>query len=168
MRSKCRGWVVAGVAGLLAWSSLASPALGHGSFVDARPLPGVEVGGVVDEVALLFGEDLAVGEGSIEVTAPDGEPTSGGPVEYPIDRVIRMAIEPLSEPGQYEVAYRVPAIDGFIFEGRFPFTFDPSAEQLDPLPFGRSAPMPWVIVVAALVGLVGGFWARRRKTGVGR
>jgi hypothetical protein len=70
---------------------------------------------VVDEVALLFGEDLVVGEGSIEVTAPDGEPTPGGAVEYPIDRVIRMAFEPLSAPGQYEVAYRVPAIDCFIF-----------------------------------------------------
>ena len=160
--------MVAALAGSLVLTALASPALAHGSFVDARPLPGVEVGGVVDEVALLFGEDLALGEGSIEVIGPGGETTASGQVEYPIDRAIRMAIEPLTEPGEYEVAFRVPALDGFVFEGRFPFTFEPSAEELDPLPFGRRAPMPWVIVVAALVGLGGGFWARRRKSGAGR
>lgn len=113
--------------------------LAHGSFVDARPLPGVRVGGVVDEVAFLFSEGLVAGAGSITVTGPTGlDVPAAGEAEYPIGAVIRLPIERLTDPGSYRVDYRVPAADGFVFEGSFEFVFEVGAEPLPPLPYGRS------------------------------
>lgn len=40
--------------GVVALGWIALPAVAHGSWVDARPLPGVVVGGTVDEVAFLY------------------------------------------------------------------------------------------------------------------
>lgn len=132
--------------------------LAHGAFVDARPLPGVEVGGVVDEVAFLFPEDLVPGAGEITVTDPTGtEVPSAGEAEYPIGAVIRLSIEPLTEAGAYRVGYRVPALDGFIFEGEFEFIYEASAQPLNPLPYGEEG-SAWgiagVVVASAVVFVI--------------
>ncbi|MEX2655251.1 MAG: copper resistance protein CopC [Acidimicrobiia bacterium] len=138
--------------------------LAHGTFVDARPLPGVGVGGVVDEVAFLFPEDLVAGAGSITVTGPTGieVPTAGEP-EYPIGAVIRLPIEQLTEPGSYRVDYRVLAADGFVFEGSFEFTYDVDAEPLDPLPYGRQGPAWWLVGVGGALAGVLVLLARKRR-----
>lgn len=132
----------------------AVPVLAHGTFVDARPLPGVEVGGVVDEVAFFFPEDLVSGAGSITVTGPSGVAVPpAGTVEYPIGAVIRLPIEPLTEPGAYSVEYRVPAADGFVFEGSFEFTYEATADSLGPLPYGEPDSPWWLAGVAGAVAV---------------
>lgn len=132
----------------------ATAALAHGTFVDARPLPGVEVGGDVDEVALLFPEKLVPGAGSITVVGPTGVVPSGS-IENPVETVIRLPIDPLTRPGTYEVAFTVPAADGFVFEGSFEFDYSPAARPLEPLPYGRVDRSRWLLVGATFVAVAG-------------
>lgn len=139
----------------------------HGIFVDVRPLPGVPVGGVVDEVAFLFPEALEVGASSITVTGPTGvEVAAAGEAEHPVETVIRLPIEQLTEPGSYRVDYRVPGADGFVFEGSFEFTYDVSAAPLGPLPYGRPGSVWWLAGVGgALAGaLFLAVWKTRRDS----
>lgn len=149
---------------LLALVSIpAAAALAHGTFVDARPLPGVEVGGVVDEVALLFPERLDPGAGSMTVRGPGGVVAPSGDVEYPVDTVIRLPIDALTQTGTYEVAFTVPAADGFVFEGSFEFDYSPDALPLDPLPYGRAERSPWLMVGAVLGAVAGLVLVRRMR-----
>lgn len=145
------------------------PALGHGTFVDARPLPGIAVGGTVDEVELLFPEGIVPTDSRIEVRGPDGSrvpPT--GRITAPIASVARVGIRPLTEPGEYRVVYSIPATDGTVFAGDFQFTFDPAAEPLRPLPYGRGR-----VELVALLGLAsalvvgGGLLVARRSRRAG-
>lgn len=141
---------------------LGLPALGHGTFVDARPLPGVIVGDVVDEVSFLFPEPIEPASAVIAVAGPDGQllPVLGG-VESPVPSAVRVAIEALTIPGEYRVDHAVTSRDGFVFEGTFTFVYDPSAPALDPLPYGRD-PMPWPWLVGVVVALGGFIWTFRR------
>ncbi|MDX1449211.1 MAG: hypothetical protein R3246_09130, partial [Acidimicrobiia bacterium] len=90
-----RAWLLA--LAVVAFGGL--PALAHGTWLDARPLPGVTVGGTVDEVAFLFGEPLQLGQGEVTVVGPDGRPHPGGAIEHPAETVVRMPIQPLAEEG---------------------------------------------------------------------
>lgn len=139
-------------------------AMAHGTFVDARPLPGVEVGGVVDEVALLFPETLDLGAGSITVLGPTGVFAPSGSVEYPVETVIRLPIDRLTQPGTYQVAFSVPAADGFVFSGSFEFDYSADASPLAPLPYGRADRSPWLLVGAAFVAVAGIVVARTMRS----
>lgn len=133
------------------------PGYAHGTFIDARPLPGVTVGGTVDQVAFLFPEPVHVESAAITVTAPDGATVSPvGDVEHPAAAVIRVAIEALTVAGDYRVSHRVTATDGFVFEGEFGFRYDPDAPALAPLPYGREGWTweTWVVVGTLLVTAV--------------
>lgn len=132
--------------------AVAAPALAHGTFVDARPLPGVEVGGTVDEVEFLFPEAVRTTDAVITVTAPDGSsvPTAGG-MDTSVEGLVRQRIEPLSIAGEHRIDYRIPSADGEVFEGAFVFTWDPAADPLEPLPFGRG---DGLLVVAGIGGAV--------------
>ena len=145
----------------------ATPAMAHGTFVDARPLPGVEVGGVVDEVALLFPEELHPGAGSMTLLGPGGAVALSGDVEYPADTVIRLPIDPLTQPGTDEVAFTVPAVDGFVFEGSCEFDYSLDASPLEPLPYGRGDGSLWLIV-GGVFGVGGGFLLVRMMRSKGR
>jgi methionine-rich copper-binding protein CopC len=147
----------------------AAPVVAHGTFVDARPLPGVTVGGTVDEVAFLFPEAIVPEGAVIVVTGPEGivVPASGS-IERLADTVVRIPIEVLSRPGEYGVDYSIPAADGFAFDGSFTFFFDPAADALEPLPYARGgrAGLLAVVAVSILVvatGVIG--WRRRRPSG---
>lgn len=132
--------------------AVAAPALAHGTFVDARPLPGVEVGGTVDEVEFLFPEAVDLTDASITVTAPDGSVvgTSGG-METGVEGLVRQGIEPLTQSGEHRIDYSIPSTDGTLFEGAFVFTYEPSAAPLDPLPFGRDGGQTILLVAITLV-----------------
>ena len=143
--------------------SITLPALAHGTFVDARPLPGVVVGGVVDEVSFLFPEPIDPDSAVIAVNGPDGlsVPVQRG-VESPVPSAVRVAIEALTLPGEYRVDHAVTSLDGFVFEGTFAFVYDPNAPSLDPLPYGRDPlPWQWLVVIAAALGLI--IWTVRRS-----
>lgn len=146
---------------LLSFTGL--PALAHGTFVDARPLPGVVVGGVVDEVSFLFPEPIDPDSAVIAVTGPDGlEVPARGGVDSPVSSAARIAIEALTLPGEYRVDHAVTSLDGFVFEGTFAFVYDPTAPSLDPLPYGRDpVPWQWIVGIAGAVGLAG--WILRRS-----
>lgn len=149
--------------GVAALGLVALPAAAHGSWVDARPLPGVVVGGTVDEVAFLFPEPLVVGEGGITVTGPDGRSITTGAIEFPADTVVRVGIEPLTVEGTYTVSYTLPAMDGFVFTGSYRFEYRQTAPGLEPLPYGRGS---WVTVagIGVLVLAAGGLAVARRRT----
>lgn len=150
--------------GVAALGLIALPAAAHGSWVDARPLPGVVVGGTVDEVAFLFPEPLVVGEGRITVTGPDGRSIATGAIEFPADAVVRVGFESLTVEGLYTVSYTLPAMDGFVFTGSYRFEYRQTAPGLEPLPYGRGS---WVAAVAlgAVVVAAGGWAVARRRTG---
>jgi methionine-rich copper-binding protein CopC len=146
---------------------LSIPALAHGSFVDARPLPGTAVGGVVDEVEFLFPEEVLAEGAVISITASDGTtvPTRGALV-VPIPPVARQPIDELRTPGEYRIDYSIPSFDGTVYEGAFVFTYDPNAPALEPLPFGRGDSMPLVLIgLGGLIAFVlgGALIARRRS-----
>lgn len=143
-------------------------ALAHGTFIDSRPLPGVTVGGTVDEVAFLFPEPVVASAAVITVTGPDGLaiPTTG-PAEGPADPVVRQRIRPLVEPGSYSVIHSVPSTDGFVFEGTFDFTYQPTADPLGPLPYGRDAPLGWVVLGGIVVVTVAAVVLRSRRLQAG-
>lgn len=154
-----RRWVL--VTAVLMWTAL--PALAHGTWVDARPLPGVVVGGTVDEVAFLFPEPLVVGEGGITVTGPDGRSIATGAIEFPADAVARASIDPLTAEGIYTVSYTLSATDGFVFTGSYRFEYRQTAPGLEPLPYGRGS---WVTVagIGTVVLAAGGLAVARRRT----
>lgn len=146
--------------------SISLPGLAHGTFLDARPLPGVVVGGVVDEVSFLFPEPVDPDSAVITVTGPDGlSVPARGEVESPAPSAVRVAIEALTLPGEHRVDHAVTSLDGFIFEGTFTFRYDPTAPPLDPLPYGRDPlPWPWLVGIVATLGLIV-VAARRRRAG---
>ena len=107
----------------------ATPAIAHGP-VGAEPAPGATVGGEIDEVAIIFPELMSPDDMFITVSDPQG-----AEVELRSDvtlddneQVARVQIEPLSEPGEYRVDYRVSGIDGVTTPGAYVFTFEPSAD----------------------------------------
>jgi methionine-rich copper-binding protein CopC len=142
--------------------SISLPVLAHGTFVDVRPLPGVVVGGVIDEVSFLFPEPVEPDSAVIAVTGPDGQSVPAeSRVESPVPSAVRIGIEPLTLPGEYRVDHAVTSQDGFVFEGTFTFVYDPAASPLEPLPYGESqTSWPWLVAVVSGLGLV---WILRRS-----
>jgi methionine-rich copper-binding protein CopC len=145
-----------------------APVFAHGTFIDARPLPGVAVGGTVDEVEILFPEDIVVAGSRIELRAPDGtQVPQRGRITAPIPSLVRVGIQPLVVADTYRIEYSVPSTDGFVFEGSFEFTYDPDADPLEPLAFGRgtslqpAAALILAILVAAGTVFVGRGLRRR-------
>ncbi|HVR33383.1 MAG TPA: copper resistance protein CopC [Acidimicrobiia bacterium] len=155
-----------GAAGTMLAILMVFPAAGlaHGTFVDSRPLPGVTVGGTVDEVAFLFPEPVIASGAVISLIGPDGLAISTtGPAEGPADPVVRQPIRALVEPGRYRVIHSVPSADGFVFEGTFDFTYQPTADPLSPLPYGRNTPLGWVTLGGILVVTVAAVVLRSRR-----
>lgn len=155
-------WRLATLVTLVLMPATGLPALAHGTFVDARPLPGVVVGGVVDEVSFLFPEPVDPESTVIAVTGPDGlvVPVEAD-VTSPVPSAVRVGIDPLTLPGEYAVDHSVRSLDGFVFQGTFTFVYDPAAPPLDPLGYGRAPlPWPWLVVIVGAIGLV--IWFLRR------
>lgn len=132
--------MASGVAVLVA----ATPAIAHGP-VGAEPGPGATVGGEIDEVAIIFPELMSPDGMFIAVSDPNGDVVAlrSDVTLDDNEQVARVRIEPLSEPGEYRVDYRVAGIDGVTSPGAYVFTFDPSADP--PV----SVPVPEPVLTAA-------------------
>jgi methionine-rich copper-binding protein CopC len=122
----------------------ATPAIAHGP-VGAEPGPGATVGGEIDEVAIVFPEIMSRDDMFITVSDPDGDEVAlrSEVTLDDNDQVARVQIEPLVEPGEYRVDYRVSGIDGVTSPGAYVFTFEPSADP--PV----SVPVPEPVLTAS-------------------
>ena len=132
--------MVLGVAVLVA----ATPAIAHGP-VGAEPGPGATVGGEIDQVAIIFPELMSPEDMLITVSDPQGAEVALRS-EVTLDdneQVARVQIEPLTEPGEYRVDYRISGVDGVTSPGAYVFTFDPSADP--PV----SVPVPEPVLTAS-------------------
>jgi methionine-rich copper-binding protein CopC len=122
----------------------ATPAIAHGP-VGAEPAPGATVGGEIDEVAIIFPELMSPEGMYITVSDPQGAEVQARSAVMldDDDQVARVRIEPLTEPGEYRVDYRVAGIDGVTTPGASVFTFEPSAAP--PI----SVPVPEPVLTAS-------------------
>ena len=123
--------IAVGVAVMVA----ATPAIAHGP-VGAEPGPGSTVGGEIDEVAITFGEIMSPDDMFIAVSDPAGDEVAlrSDVTLDDNEQVARVRIEPLTEPGEYRVDYRISGIDGVTSPGAYVFTFEPSADPPIPVP----------------------------------
>jgi methionine-rich copper-binding protein CopC len=123
---------------------VATPAIAHGP-IGAEPAPGATVGGEIDEVAIIFPELMSPEGMYITVSDPHGAEVQARSAVMldDNDQVARVRIEPLTEPGEYRVDYRVAGIDGVTTPGAYVFTFEPSADP--PI----SVPVPEPVLTAS-------------------
>lgn len=123
------------VLGLVA--GVISPAAAHDALIDSSPKSGATVDTAPTEVTLTFAEPAgdAVAP-TIVVTGPDGSQLeSGAPLVE--GTTIRQALLPTSEPGAYDVAFRVVSADGHPISGAIEFTVSaqvapPAVEEPEP------------------------------------
>lgn len=141
---------------------VAAPVAAHSEVDEFSPAPGQDVGGVVDRVEIRFFTPVTAAV--VLVEAPDGS-SIPGTTEIVDDLLVRFDMDPLDQPGEHVVTWRVRSIDGDGQEAAYAFTFDPDAPPLDD---GGSGAPGWLTVVIA-VGIVGvggaGFFALMRRTG---
>lgn len=128
----------------------AAPAAAHTQVQRATPGPGEEVDGPVDAVVLDFLDPLLEAP-AVEVTGPDGGPVPGlRPAVLDGDDVARVAFDPLTEPGAYQVTYDYASRDGAPQRGAHRFRIvEPADDGLDLRP---ALGLGVAAVVVALAG----------------
>ena len=111
----------------------------------AEPAPGATVGGEIDEIAIIFPELMSPEGMFISVSDPHGAevPLRSATTLDDNEQVARVEIDPLTEPGEYRVDYRVSGVDGVTTPGAYVFTFDPAADP--PV----SVPVPEPVLTAS-------------------
>lgn len=176
---------------------LAGPAAAHDELVGSTPKAGATVTAPPAQVTLQFAEP----PGSPELTAvvvvgpdgsrvEDGKPTVAG-------STVTQPLRPLSEPGRYEIEFRIVADDGHPVTGKVPFTLaepatsaampattaPPSAgpspapsssataatSPSDSTPASGSSSWPWVVggLLVVALGAVGYAVRARSRSGRG-
>lgn len=130
----------------------APPARAHTEVQSASPGPAQEITGVIDEIVLTFLDEIAPGA-TIEVSGPSGRDLSStAPV---LDgRVLRAAIEPVDEVGDYVVRYSFTALDGDDQDESYRFRIVEAESTA--LPAGA------VIATVGALGAIAGAVVRRR------
>lgn len=139
-------------------------AIAHGELSEGRPGPGQTVGGKVGEIELRFEEELDEQGLAISVTDPEGLALAVAEPKVVAEVIVRIEIPTLTKPGEYRVDYAVPSLDGFLFEGAYLFSFEPSAPPIEPFPEGRaSAGTTLLIAAAGTLLFAGGGWLLVRR-----
>lgn len=108
--------LVAGTATVL----LASPAYAHVRLVSSTPRDGAAVSKAPDEVLLRFSEAVRA-PAYVVVSGPGGSRLDDGPAQV-VDNTVTEQLAPITEPGEYSVAYRVVSVDGHPVTGELSFT----------------------------------------------
>lgn len=124
-----RAGVVVGLVStsLLLWVSL--PAWGHTRLESSEPAADDTVTEAFDAVLLVFNEAVSSEFAAVRVTDPAGDRVDVGPPEMAGERV-EQPLGPVTEHGEYSVAWRVVAGDGHPLEGTFTFEYVPGSEDV--------------------------------------
>lgn len=141
----------------------ASPTFAHTEVQRAEPGPGSEASGVIDEVSLLFLDEIEPG-GVIEVASEAGNAVEGlGEAALDADgRTMRVSFDPLEEPGTYVVSYSFVAVDGDAQNEAYTFAFLGAEESDDD---GRSPALVLAAGLGVIVATAFGVAIGRRRRG---
>ena len=156
---------VAVMAALGGVAGQADPAAAHTELLQTSPGASQRVGGTTEFIDLAFLEPVT--EATIEVEL-EGRPVEGETITSE-GTIIRFQLdEPLSEPGRYDVRYRMISFDLDESEGAYWFTYAPEAPEAQRLGAVEppSSGLNWVgivataVLVASLAGLAFMFLSR--------
>jgi methionine-rich copper-binding protein CopC len=147
---------------------LSVPAGAHGTLKEASPAPGEVVEGVVDRIEITLSTPYVPGDegrSSIFLLAPRGDDGVRAELRGTIDEVdedtFAVDIDPLTEPGEYQVTWEVLAADGDVSRSAYLFSFNGPPPSDGP-------PVLWLVVIGAAVLLAAALLARsflvRRRT----
>ncbi len=105
-----------------------APAFAHDVLIDSDPEDGTTLDTVPEEVVLTFNNSpMEGGSGSaIVVTGPDGEEHQEGDLTFDGPEV-SVGLVPLTEAGEYSIAFRVVSSDGHPIQDTLDFTVSEEA-----------------------------------------
>ncbi|MCY7402623.1 MAG: copper resistance protein CopC [Nocardioides sp.] len=107
---------------MLCQLGLTGPASAHTSLVSTVPAAGAVSGPAPQQVALTFSKAVSPVLAEVVVTGPDGQQwQAGAPSTSGAD--VTQPLQPLTVPGEYQVAWRVVAADGHPISGTYAFQF---------------------------------------------
>ena len=135
--------LVAGAATVL----VGSPAYAHVELVSSTPADGAAVSTAPEQVVLRFSEDVRA-PAYVVVSGPDGSRLDDGPAQV-VDATVSQALAPMTEPGEYSVAYRVVSVDGHPVTGEMSFTLTGAGRTTVPPPTSDTAIAPTLPTGAA-------------------
>ena len=104
---------------------LGSPAYAHVQLVSSTPGDGAAVSTAPGEVVLRFSEAVRT-PAYVVVSGPGGSRLDDGSAEV-VDNTVSEELTPISEPGEYTVAYRIVSVDGHPVTGELSFTLTGAA-----------------------------------------
>ena len=138
---------------LLLLPLFAVPAFAHGGIVQGVPGPGQSVGGVVENVQLLFAEPVDEAVVTIEDATGVVLP---GTLDQPISNLLELSTDGIVLDGDYIVRYSVTFEDDVEFSSAYQFTYSkdsPAPLPIDPASVAFSS---GVSVSSLLIGLAAG------------
>jgi copper resistance protein C len=106
-----------------------APASAHNSLVSSSPADGTDLARAPAAVTLTFDQPVGRRFGVVAVTDPEGEQVQSGPIRVSGAKATQR-LRPLSQPGTYQVAWRVVSADGHPITGTFGFRLRRDAEGL--------------------------------------
>ncbi|PRY00555.1 copper resistance CopC family protein [Allonocardiopsis opalescens] len=113
--------LAAGLAASAALLAGAPAALAHNQLTDSSPEDGASLDTAPEEIVLTFDlEVLEAGNNGVVVTGPGGERFEQGATEIDHNEVIR-PVGGFTEPGDYEIGYRIVGADGHVVDGTLTF-----------------------------------------------
>lgn len=106
------------------------PAWAHGGPVGACPAP-FDVVSQLENIEITFSEPIdETGARTISLFADEGRSEIElGPTTLDDPTTLVAAIPPSLEPGIYRIRFDAFALDGESYDGGYPFTYDPTAEE---------------------------------------
>lgn len=118
--------LAAAAAAALLGTAAAPAALAHDQLISSDPEDGAELDTAPSEILLTFSADIGDGGNAVVVNGPDGtDHAEGSPEVDGPDATV--PVGPLTEAGEYTVAYRMVSSDGHVVEDDFAFTLTDAA-----------------------------------------
>jgi copper resistance protein C len=132
-RSSAAVFALLGAALVMLLVTPARSAFAHARLLSSDPAGGATVAQTPQRVTLTFSEPIESDFAQVQVTGPDGVRVDAGAPEVAGD-VVAVPLQPLSQSGAYNVAFRVVSADGHPVEASFAFTLSDAAVAPPPSP----------------------------------